>query len=197
MAKTFLTTNGDLAATLRTLYRSPEFWSQDAYRAKVKTPLEFVVSAVRASNANVEQVRPLIQALREMGMPLYGCVPPTGYKEDAADWVSTGALANRMNFALRLASNRLDGIRVAWTKDPYPVADIQNQEARLETSVVPGGLADTTRAALLESFDQQKVSNTAGTTTVATGDSLHRGSNDMQDQALAGLLLGSPEFQRR
>jgi uncharacterized protein (DUF1800 family) len=197
MAKTYLSTNGDLAAMLRTLYRSPEFWSQDAYRAKVKTPLEFVVSAVRASNADIDQMRPLIQALREMGMPLYGCVPPTGYKEDAADWVSTGALANRMNFALRLASNRLDGVRVAWTKDPYFVADIQNQEARLETSVVPGGLADTTRAALLESFDQQKVNNTEGTTTVATGGGLHRGSTDMQDQALAGLLLGSPEFQRR
>jgi uncharacterized protein (DUF1800 family) len=197
VAKTYLATNGDLAAMLRTLYRSPEFWSQDAYRAKIKTPLEFVVSAVRATNADVEQMRPLIQALREMGMPLYGCVPPTGYKEDAADWVSTGALANRMNFALRLAANRINGVRVAWTKGPDGAASIRDEEARLETSVVPGGLADTTRAALLESFDQQHAGNTASTTAVVISDRLNRGSADVQDQALAGLLLGSPEFQRR
>ncbi len=156
MAKTYMATNGDIAAVLRTLYRSPEFWSEDAYRAKVKTPLEFVVSAVRASNADVAEMRPLIQVLREMGMPLYGCVPPTGYKEDAADWVSTGALANRMNFALRLSANRLNGVQVAWARSPGELTDVESEEARLENSVVPGGLSDATRAALLQSVDQQQ-----------------------------------------
>jgi uncharacterized protein (DUF1800 family) len=198
MAKTYMATNGDIAAVLRTLYRSPEFWSEDAYRAKVKTPLEFVVSAVRASNADVAEMRPLIQSLREMGMPLYGCVPPTGYKEDAADWVSTGALANRMNFALRLSANRLNGVQVAWARSPGDLTDVESEEARLEISVVPGGLSDATRTALLQSVDQQQPANAASTTTVAVNDGANRRpTTQVQEQALAGLLLGSPEFQRR
>jgi uncharacterized protein (DUF1800 family) len=195
MAKTYMGSGGDIAAVLRTLYRSPEFRSADAYRAKVKTPLEFVVSAVRASNANVEEMRPLIQALREMGMPLYGCAPPTGYKEDAVDWVSTGALANRMNFALRLSGNRLNGVQVAWTQSPGDAADIRDEEARLENSVVPGGLSDATRTALLNSVGQPSQTDPAA---VAVSDGSRRGpATAAQDQALAGLLLGSPEFQRR
>jgi uncharacterized protein (DUF1800 family) len=198
MAKTYMATNGDIAAMLRTLYRSPEFWSEDAYRAKVKTPLEFVVSAVRASNADVAEMRPLIQVLREMGMPLYGCVPPTGYKEDAADWVSTGALASRMNFALRLSANRLNGVQVAWDRSPGDLTDVESEEARLESTVVPGGLSDATRTALLQSVDQQQPTNATGTTTVAVNDGAQRRpTTQVQEQALAGLLLGSPEFQRR
>ncbi|UWZ84542.1 DUF1800 domain-containing protein [Occallatibacter riparius] len=197
MAKTYMASDGDMAAVMRTLYRSPEFWSEDAYRAKVKTPLEFVVSALRASNANVEEMRPLIQALREMGMPLYGCVPPTGYKEDAADWVSTGALANRMNFALKLSSNRVKGVQVAWTSTAS-AGDVHEEEARLEGLVVPGGLSDATRTALLASVDQQAQANSAAPTTIAVNDGAPRApASSAQEQALAGLLLGSPEFQRR
>src|ERR1700758_5796864 len=91
MAKAFLDSDGDIKAVLETLFHSPEFWSTDVYRAKVKTPLEYVVSAVRASNENIESLRPLANALRNMGMPLYGCVPPTGYSSQASAWVSTGA----------------------------------------------------------------------------------------------------------
>ena len=105
---------GDIPTVLKTLFHSPEFWAASDYRAKVKTPLEFVVCAVRASNADIENFQPLVNALRQMGMPLYGCVPPTGYKWDASDWVSTGALVDRMNFALSLAANRLPGITVEW-----------------------------------------------------------------------------------
>ena len=65
---------------------------------QIKTPLEFVVSAARASNADVQNYQPLVNALRQMGMPLYGCVPPTGYKWDQANWVSTSALVDRINF---------------------------------------------------------------------------------------------------
>jgi uncharacterized protein (DUF1800 family) len=198
MAKTYMASNGDIGAVLRTLYRSAEFWSEDVYRAKVKTPLEFVVSAMRAANADVEQMRPLIQALREMGMPLYGCVPPTGYKEDAADWVSTGALANRMNFALRLSANRLNGVQVAWTANAANGPDVHDEEARLESVVVPGGLSDSTRTALLESVNQQAQANGVSATTVAVNDGSSRApATSAQQQALGGLLLGSPEFQRR
>ena len=112
MARTYMTSGGDIPAVLKTLFHSPEFWSASAYRAKVKTPLEFVISAVRAGNANIDNLRPVANALREMGMPVYGCVPPTGYSWQSSTWVSTGALVDRMNFALALAANRLPDITV-------------------------------------------------------------------------------------
>ncbi len=114
LAASYMKSGGSIAAVLQTLFHAPEFWSNSAYRAKMKTPIEYVVSAARASNASADNPQPLANALREMGMPLYGAVPPTGYKWEAADWVSTGALVNRMNFALSLAANRLPGVRVGW-----------------------------------------------------------------------------------
>jgi uncharacterized protein (DUF1800 family) len=101
-AKKFLDTKGDLREVTRLIITSPEFFAAEAYRAKVKTPLEFVVSAVRASGATVVSAAPLVNAMRELGMPLYGCQPPTGYSMTADAWVNTGALLNRMNFAVQL-----------------------------------------------------------------------------------------------
>jgi uncharacterized protein (DUF1800 family) len=111
-AKTFRATNGDLRAVLTVLLTSPEFLAPDTLHAKVKTPFEFVVSAVRATGAVVEDARPLVRAVQELGMPLYQCQPPTGYKDTADAWVNTGALVNRMNIALALASDNLAGVRL-------------------------------------------------------------------------------------
>ena len=107
MAATFKRTDGDLREVMRTLLSSPEFLSPDAYRAKVKTPFEFVVSAVRASGTEAQDGTALVRATAQLGMPLYLCQPPTGYKDTADAWVNTGALVNRMNFALQLAGNNL------------------------------------------------------------------------------------------
>ena len=107
-AKRFRETGGDLREVTRTILTSPEFLSPDAYRAKVKTPFEFVVSALRASGADVADARPLVREVQQLGMPLYMCQPPTGYKDTADAWVNTGALVSRMNFALKLASNDHD-----------------------------------------------------------------------------------------
>src|SRR5262249_5096715 len=96
----------------RTILTSPEFLSPDAYRAKVKTPLEFIVSALRASGAEIADAKPLVRELQQLGMPLYMCQPPTGYKDTADAWVNTGALVNRMNFALRLATNKVQRVQV-------------------------------------------------------------------------------------
>jgi uncharacterized protein (DUF1800 family) len=78
----------------------------------VKTPLDFVVSALRATGASIITARPLINTLQQLGMPLYQCQPPTGYKDTADAWVNTGALVSRMNFATRLAGNKLPGTTV-------------------------------------------------------------------------------------
>ena len=220
MAKIFLSSNGDISAVLTTLFHSPEFWDTHAYRAKVKTPVEFVASAARAANADIRNMQPLANAVREMGMPLYGCVTPNGYSWTADAWVSTNALINRMNFALSLAANRLPGISVAW--DPTEtvsndatalegrpgVPDPQTEEARLESILMAGGVSDSTRAAVLQQFEQQRTqTETAAAMPVATGGPAtpdHQRfrartvtESERQDQLLAGLLIGSPEFQRR
>jgi uncharacterized protein (DUF1800 family) len=109
MTLTFLKKDGDIREVLRTMFKSPEFWSPDAYRAKVKTPLEFVVSAVRASDADVEDARALVGTLNNMGMMPYGMMPPTGYSMKADVWVNSSALLARMNFALGLAAGKIKG----------------------------------------------------------------------------------------
>lgn len=201
MAAAYMSSGGNISTVLTTMFHSAEFWSADAYRAKVKTPIEYVVSAVRASNANIANLRPVANALREMGMPLYGAVPPTGYKWDAADWVSTGALVNRMNFALALAANRLPGITTTWTSQS-PAGIPQTEEARLESELMAGGVSESTRAAVLQQFEAQSANALNGAQALPVADHSGRQNHattpeEKQDQLLAGLLLGSPEFQRR
>ncbi|MGB7266520.1 MAG: DUF1800 domain-containing protein [Terracidiphilus sp.] len=212
MAKTYLSTGGDIPSVLKTLFHSPEFWAASDYRAKVKTPIEFVVSAMRASNANIENFMPLVNALRQMGMPLYGCIPPVGYKWDAANWVSTGALVDRMNFALSLAANRLPGITVEWapeldmssldtdTPSKQVIPTAESEESRLEPMLVAGGVSAATRAAALEEFQKQSAQNSVMATPVVARRMNPRAGADIyerEDQLLGGLLMGSPEFQRR
>jgi uncharacterized protein (DUF1800 family) len=216
MARTYMTSGGDIPAVLKTLFHSPEFWSASAYRAKVKTPLEFVISAVRAGNANIANLRPVANALREMGMPVYGCVPPTGYSWQSSTWVSTGALVDRMNFALALAANRLPDITVTWDATPNSSSDPavspislttpypQSEEHRLESLLVSGGVSDSTRSAVLQQFQQQSAQdlNAIAAQPLATRPRQKLRAQEVsavekQDQILAGLLLGSPEFQRR
>jgi uncharacterized protein (DUF1800 family) len=143
-AKRFRETQGDIREVLRTIVTSPEFFAPAAYRAKVKTPFEFVVSAVRAIGTDAANVLPLVQALRDLGMPLYMCQPPTGYADRAEAWVNTGALLNRMNFAVALAGGRLRGIRGS---APAPVDGPAGAEG-LVTSVLAGDLSASTAATI-------------------------------------------------
>jgi uncharacterized protein (DUF1800 family) len=234
MAKSYLSSGGDISVMLKTLFHSPEFWAESDYRAKVKTPIEFVVSAARASNANLDNLMPLVNALKDMGMPLSGAIPPTGYKWDASNWVSTGALVNRMNFALTLASNKLPGIAITWSApsmswttqtngatgadgiihtavvsaDPASLPTPAVEEQRLESLLVAGGVSDSTRSAVLEQFQSQTAQiepakNSAppnpvlASATKPVNPKQAASALEKQDQLLAGLLLGSPEFQRR
>jgi uncharacterized protein (DUF1800 family) len=109
VAAKFRATHGDLREVYRAILTSPEFLSADAYGAKVKTPFEFLVSAVRATGAEVHDARPLVKTMQQLGMPLYQCQPPTGYKDTADAWANSGEIVNRMNVGLALASNRLPG----------------------------------------------------------------------------------------
>jgi uncharacterized protein (DUF1800 family) len=102
-AARFRETGGDLREVVRTVIMSPEFFAAEARRAKVKTPLEFVASAMRATGRDVTDARPLLQGLRQLGMMPYMCEPPTGYGDDAESWISAGALVTRMNIAQQIA----------------------------------------------------------------------------------------------
>ncbi len=208
MAATYLASDGDISAVLRTLFHAPELWAVENDHAKVKTPLEFVLSAARASDAEIDNMRPLENELRTLGMPLYGCVPPTGWDAKSAAWVSTGALVDRMNFALNLAANRLPGITTTWGANDASAGTLlstgaptpESEEARLEPMLVAGGLSETTRKAVLRQFEQQSTQAAAAQTmNASTRPDLRAvaAQTEKQDQVLAGLLLGSPEFQRR
>lgn len=171
VAARFLETDGDLSATYRAIITSPEFWDPSTIGTKTRTPLEFVVGAVRAVGTLDEAQRPLAKALEQLGQPLYRCAPPTGYREDAAAWISAGALVTRINFGLKLASGQVPGVTVA-----LPQGDSVEAIAHavLGRPASPRTL-ETLRRAL------------------AADDELDEQRLDVP--RVVGLLLGSPEFQ--
>ena len=197
MAKTFEKKKGDIREVLSTLFHSPEFWAEGTYRAKVKTPLEFVVSAVRASGAEVDDAMPLARQLNNMGMQLYGAQPPTGYSMKAETWVSSAALLNRMNFALALTSGKIRGVKVDTTdlagNPPAPI-DTSLVLSTMETKLLAADVSKQTHDSIVAQVENPQ-QNTA---------SAQPNKNRKQDaphppdaNTIAGLLLGSPEFQRR
>ena len=187
MARTFAESDGDIRAVLRTMLSAPEFWDPKQYRAKVKTPLEFTVSALRATGAEITSTQSVTAALNRMGMPLYGAQPPTGYSMRAEYWVNSGALLSRMNFAVALATGKLAGIRVDTEKLAGPSTNAEEALRALEQTLIAGGISAQTHQAIVGQLN----------------DSLLRGrkpddsSETVNQGVLAGLILGSPEFQRR
>jgi hypothetical protein len=171
------------------MINSPEFWAPEAYRAKVKTPLEFVVSALRATGADVTDATPVARQLQQLGMPLYGAQPPTGYSMKAETWVNSSALLGRMNFAIRLTSGHIRGVEI---QPPQPLSgdstwDSQQALASLENSLLEGDVSkqthDTITAQLSDpTITNRKLDDAAAAPNVAV---------------IEGLLLGSPEFQKR
>jgi uncharacterized protein (DUF1800 family) len=127
MAQTFLKTGGDLRAVMSTMLESKEFWSVGAYRAKLKSPLEMVVSAVRAVNGDVDFASNLVTQVERMGEPLYRKQEPTGYSNSSQEWLNSAGLLARMNFALNLADNKVPGVKI----DPQAAG--QNTTALLES----------------------------------------------------------------
>jgi uncharacterized protein (DUF1800 family) len=225
MTKAFVTSNGDIKTVLRTMFDSAEFWSPEVYRAKVKTPEEFVVSAVRATDAEVKNAMPLVQALAKLGMPLYGMQTPNGYSWMAEPWVNTGDLVNRMNFSLGLSSDRIPGVQTDWGRllgktgvgvEPVALSAGASSEATakehmLEIALLGQAVSDRTRSTVLEQFQNQAMQQQAeknfpirasewepmAPVLNPAGQRQQRPPIDREAAMMAGLLLGSPEFQRR
>ena len=200
MAKTFAKKKGDVREVLTTLFHSPEFWADGNYRAKVKTPLEFVASAVRATGADVEDAMPLARQLNNMGMPLYGAQPPTGYSMKAETWVSSSALLNRMNFAMALTGGKVRGVKVDAVQlagGPPPPADAALTLSTMEAKLLAADVSKQTH----DSIEAQIASPAKNAPLAPQDQKAQRKPVDIprppDASTIAGLLLGSPEFQRR
>jgi len=169
MAKTFLKTDGDLRAVLEIMFTAREFFSEGAWQTKIKSPLEMVVSAVRATGADTSDTFTLAQKIADMGEPLYGKLEPTGFKDGSETWLSTANLMARINFANALAAGQVAGVRVDTArfagKDPAAIAhDLLNRDAS------PGTLA-----AIEKGF----------------------GDKPASPAKTVGWVISSPDFQRR
>ena len=190
MSQAFLKKDGDIREVLKTMLRSPEFWSLDAYRAKVKTPLEFVVSAVRVSGADISDAMPLARQLQNLGMPLYGMQPPTGYSMKADTWVNSSALLGRMNFALTLTAGKMKGVQLDSVRvlggSAAPL-DSRQTLAVLENNLLAGDVSKQTHDTIAAQLNDPKISQRR----------LDDPARPPNVGGIAGLLLGSPEFQRR
>jgi uncharacterized protein (DUF1800 family) len=208
MVKTFQKTKGDLRETMRTMIYSPEFWSRASYRAKIKTPFELVASAARALGADVDAPTPLVGWVDRIGEPLYRCQPPTGYKDDAATWVNTGALLSRLNFALTLATNKVRGASVDLTSRLGE--DVGGDPARAMDRAVDvflgGQISAASRATLEKDSSDPKMLNAKLGEPVrpnpalqnsAQQNAVRNASPAMDIGVMTGLVLGTPEFQRR
>lgn len=214
IADAFHNSKGDIKTTLRAIFTSKEFFAPENYRAKIKTPFELAVSAIRAVDADTNggQIQAMIA---KMGEPLYGYQAPTGYPDTAEDWVNTGALLERMNFAVALASNRVRGTRTDLTQ-LAPNAVQENSAAMLDSylqAILHGEAAAATRNSLLKQLEKPLVEPK-----LAADDDkemmpmpngkLPKGQRGQKNQLLApsgnaeifkvvGLILGSPDFQRQ
>jgi uncharacterized protein (DUF1800 family) len=189
MTKTFEKSKGDMRAVITTMIYSPEFWSRSAFRAKVKTPFELVASTVRAVGVDMDQPMQMAQWVARIGEPLYQCLTPNGYSDQAASWISTGALLNRMNFAVALTTNKIRGAQVDINLllGPDVAGNSQLALDRVETVFLAGQLSDPTRATLEKEATNPQI----------LGAKLDDPVKQVNIGLITGLVLGSPEFQKR
>jgi uncharacterized protein (DUF1800 family) len=203
MSAKFLATDGDIREVLWTLFKSPEFWSAKAYRAKVKTPFEFVISSLRATGTDLNNPGPMLGILNKMGMPLYQMVPPTGYSMTASTWMNSEALIDRMNFALALSDGKVGGTNFdagrllalgTLTSRGFPRPNPADSDAGrgqetalllIENALLNGEVSANTQKAIRRQLDDPQVAAHAL-------DDPKRTLNTM-----TALVIGSPEFQHR
>ena len=194
LSTVFLASNGNIGEVMRFLVQSPEFWSVTSYRAKIKTPEDFVISAVRAGGIEVEDPGVVVKAISDLGQPLYGRQTPDGYSMLSTPWVNSSALLERMNFSLALAGNRFSkGVTVDWLSQLGAASLVPDLEERqIENLLMHGQVSDKTRALILQQLTTAPVAKPVTVTEAQAHQAAGR-----QAALIAGLLFGSPDFQRR
>ncbi len=191
-AQVFLRTDGDIREVVRTLVMSNEFYSTAAYRSKVKSPFEVVVSALRAMNAVPDETPRTAQAIAFLGQPIYGHQAPNGYPETGEAWMNAGAILNRINFGISAASNRIPGADVNAIPTLAALSDAprEKQVDAVASLLLGGSISPETRAVLISGENPL----------LSRADEGTMGRRQTQLTGIAqvvGLALGSPEFQRR
>jgi uncharacterized protein (DUF1800 family) len=199
LSAVFLASNGNIGEVMRFLVQSPEFWAVTSYRSKIKTPEDFVISAVRAGGIDVQDANVVVKAIADLGQPLYGRQTPDGYSMLSTPWINSSALLERMNFSLALAGNRLSkGVTADWLGQLGAVSLVPDLEERqIENLLMHGQVTDKTRALILQQLQSPPPSQPQGTAMpVAIVPQTHQ-TADREAALTAGLLFGSPDFQRR
>jgi uncharacterized protein (DUF1800 family) len=174
MTKTFHDKDGDLREVMKTMFNAPEFWSRGAFRSKVKSPLEMVASSLRATNADIDSGFALVEQIAKLGEPLYRKQEPTGYSNQSQEWVNSASLLARMNFGLALISNKIPGVKIDESRfqgeDPKKIA----------RTLLLADLPPKAEAAIEASLKDTGVKPAVS-----------------KPLMVAGLTIGSPEFQKR
>ncbi len=185
IAQVFQKSKGDLPSVYRAIFRDPEFFSPDNFQSKFKRPFEFIVSALRVTGAEVKDLSGVRRALMALSEPLYECLDPTGYYDQAEAWKDPGVMAIRWQFAIQLARGRIPGVKIpeSFYEDLHP--RIPNAwKDQLARKILPVSMGDKTSAVI---------------------DSMIRSQLERRPRArpsdlgplIVGMLLGSPEFQRQ
>lgn len=203
-AKAFHDSKGDIKTTLRALFTDKEFFAPENYRAKIKTPFEVVVSTLRTVGAETNGIQ-IQSLLARMGEPLYGYQTPNGYPDTAEDWVNTGALLERLNFAVALASNRIPGTKVN-LKTFAGANEAEILDRSIEV-ILDGQMSPATKTAILKQLEQPlpeprietKTEMTDEAMTAQNGDRrqnrqvrLSQPSGDPKVFKVVSLILGTP-----
>jgi uncharacterized protein (DUF1800 family) len=196
-AETFTRTDGDIRETLRTILTSPEFFSQRAYRAKVKSPFELVVSARRALDALPDTTPATAQLVSRLGQPLFGHLTPEGWPETGGPWMNTGAILSRINAAATIAAGRLPGVSIARWPPAVALAQAtrEQQVDGVVAAVLEGEAGPDTRAILRRGENPLARRAGAPNGSVPNGSAPNASLRALAE--LVGLALGAPEFQRR
>jgi uncharacterized protein (DUF1800 family) len=203
MAATFQSSDGDIREVLRTMFHSPEFWSPKAYRSKLKTPFEFVVSAVRASGTTVVAADAMLATLNQMGMPPYGMLVPTGYSVKRQTWETEGDVLARINFATALTQGKLGGLQfdpanlitlgiLTSSDSPKTKAVLAQKHSGLdfaialtEDAILQGELSAKNEAIIRQQMQAPDVQRQLA---ASPGNAL---------RLVSGYVLASPDFQER
>lgn len=202
MVKTFQSTDGNIKAVLRTMVYDPAFWKKSISHEKIKSPFEMVISAVRATNAKIIQPFQLFNWCTKMGQRFYYYQAPTGFPDRASNWINTGALLNRMNFGLAFASQKIPGVRM----DLAALNNYHEPESAIDALTVYSNIllpqrdhsANIKRLIPLVQDEsvEEKINKAATVDKTAEQMILDKGTKNILSQVV-GIIIGSPEFQRK
>jgi len=209
IADAFHKSGGDIKTTLKALFTDKEFFAPENYRAKIKTPFELAISSIRALGADTNGSPAMLAMLNKLGEVPYGYQAPTGYPDTAEDWVNTGALLERLNYAIALASNRIPGTTA--NLKGYQSTDKQQILDKAVANILNGEISPATRSTLAKQIQQPLPDVKEGTEPSNTDVEipnmrqegpnrqarLLRPSGDPEVFKIVSLVLGTPEFQRQ